>query len=365
MSTILIFLVVIIFLVVAHELGHFFVAKAFHVRVDEFGIGYPPRAKKLFTWRGTLFTLNWLPFGGFVKIFGEDNMTEGEKADSFAYKSRTKRVLIIAAGIIANMVIGIILYSISFGVGFLASPTDFPGSVPLGPSEMLVTNVVDKSPASEAGLNAGDVITSLSVGTEKSSDILSVENVIGFIHAHPDQAITIDLLHSGDARTVVVTPKIGVVGSEPGIGVGLAVAAPIRLPFFQAIVTGTKYAFQEFVSIIHSLGVLVVGIFQGNKALLSQVSGPVGIAQIAGQAYALGFGSFLSFVALISINLAVINLLPFPALDGGRLILELFASKGKSRIPAKVVSVVNQVGFLVLILLMLFVTYHDIRHLFI
>ena len=368
MTTLILFLLVIIFLVVAHELGHFLVAKAFGVKVDEFGVGYPPRAKKLFAWRGTLFTLNWLPFGGFVKIAGEDGVGEGETNASdlsklFPYQKLWKRLLIVVAGILANMVIAVLLYSASFGIGFLASPGDFPGSVPLGTDQTIITDVVPGSPAAAAGIAGGDLITSLSAA--QATDVpSSVDDVVALIHSHSAEAVTLSLVHDGKAKELVLTPVAAAPGEVPTIGIDLSEVSRVRLPFFTAFKTGFVYTGQEFVSTITTLGQLVGGLFHGNKALLGEVSGPVGIAKIAGQAYSLGFGSFLSFVALISVNLAVINLFPFPALDGGRIVMEFFASDGKSRIPAKVIGWVNQIGFLLLIVLMLAVTYHDIRKLF-
>ena len=365
MSTILIFLIVIVFLVVAHELGHFLVAKAFGVRVDEFGVGYPPRAGKMFTWRGTLFTLNWLPFGGFVKIFGEEEGIEvTDTTGSFAYQKMWKRLLIIVAGILANILIAVVLYAMSFGIGFLASPDDFPGSIPLGPNEAIVTDVVPSSPASAAGVASGDIISKLSSPAAQEIPA-SVDDVVNFIHEHGTEAVTLSIVRGNKPQDIIVTPKITTTGAAPTIGIGLAEVARVRLPFWKAITEGGSYTMHEFVSTIETLVALVAGIFHGNNTLLGEVSGPVGIAKVAGQAFSLGIGAFLSFVALISVNLAVINLLPFPALDGGRFVMELFASNGTSRIPKRVVAMVNQIGFLLLILLMLVVTCHDIRHLFV
>ena len=135
------------------------------------------------------------------------------------------------------------------------------------------------------------------------------------------------------------------------------------MPFWAAIAKGFSYTCEQSVAIFVTLGKLIRGSSVGGQSVASQLSGPVGIAQVAGQAFSLGFGALLSIMALISVNLAVLNLLPFPALDGGRLVMEFFTKDGKSRIPAGVVNGVNQVGFGLLILLMLYVTYHDIGRL--
>ncbi len=365
MSTVILFLVVIIVLVVIHELGHFFVAKLFGIRVDEFGIGYPPRAKKLFIWKETLFSLNWLPFGGFVKIYGEeaDDETAEKISNSFTYQKKWKRAAVVLAGIVANTMLAFVLYVASFSIGFLGSPSDFPGSVVVNKPEMLITEVVSGSPASQAKIQAGDLITKITA-SGKTLVPQTAGNIISFIQSNGTAPITLSITHRNISHDVVVTPRDGIVAGKPGIGVGLSEVSLIRLPFFRSIPVAASYTVEEFKSVFNGIGTLVSSAVHGQKGTLSQVSGPVGIAQIAGQAYALGFGSFLTFVALISVNLAVINLLPFPALDGGRLILELFATDGKSRISKRVVALINQAGFILLILLMLYVTYHDIARLF-
>ncbi len=363
MSTVLIFLIVIIVLVVVHELGHFFVAKAFGVRVDEFGVGYPPRARKLFTWRNTLFTLNWLPFGGFVKIYGEETAS-GDTRDSFAHQKLWKRVAVVLAGIVANIVLAMVLYTASFSIGFLSSPSDFPEYVTNTPSMTMITGVTEKSPAQIAGLVSSDRITA--VATRSDTKIPeNVTDIVTFVKKHPTDAISFTIIHAGNTKTVSVTPRIDPATNIPSVGISLAQVVYVRLPFLAACKMSVYYTLQQFVFILHSIGTLISGAFGGGNSLLSQVSGPVGIAQVAGEAYSLGFGSFLAFVALISVNLAVINILPFPALDGGRCILEFFAKDGRSRIPRKVVSAINQISFLLLIVLMLYVTYHDIVRLFV
>ena len=192
LPTILIFLFVIIVLVVGHELGHFFVAKMFGVRVDEFGLGYPPRAKKLFTWKGTLFTLNWLPFGGFVKIFGEDgdpstgSGRDGENKEaisknSFSQQKLWKRWAILVAGIMANVVLAVFLYAASFYLGFLGDIHEFPNAQVVSPAKVTITDVIKGTPAERSGLQVNDEIVGVDV-----DDVVMVPNsandFITFIH---------------------------------------------------------------------------------------------------------------------------------------------------------------------------------------
>jgi regulator of sigma E protease len=361
MQTIIIFILVIVILVVGHELGHFFVAKAFGIRVDEFGIGYPPRAKKMFTWRGTLFSLNWLPFGGFVKIYGEE-LTDNDSVKSsnlFSEQTLWKRVAVVLAGVVANILIAFLLYIASFNIGFLATAGEFPDAVTVGGNQTIIGAVEKNSPAEVAGLHAGDVITQLTTATD-SSIPKNVTEVINFVKKHPNDSIVFTVDRNGSTKSYVAIPKSEIAGDAPAVGISLAEVTHVRLPFWQSVKIAATYTVDQFKYIIHSIGQLISSSFGGGDSLITQVSGPLGIAQVANQAYSLGFGSFLSFVALISINLAVINLLPFPALDGGRCILEFFNRKGRSVISSKIIIAINKISFLLLILLMLYVTYHDI-----
>ncbi len=349
MPTIILFIIALLVLVVGHELGHFFAAKSFGITVEEFGIGYPPRAKKLFRWKGTLFTLNWLPFGGFVKIFGEEGH---ESPSSFSHQKLWKRLVVIVAGVAANIVLGVILYTASFSIGFLGNPSDFPQSVSASPMQVLFTDVHADTPAFSAGLLAGDTVVSVA-GTDGVYVPTTATEFSQYVQKHENQSVTVTVLRGGEEGEIVVVPQKADGAASASIGVTIAEAAHIRLPFFTALSLGFRTTMQEFVGIFSSLGML----FSGG---LGNVAGPVGIAGIAGVAYAFGFGSFLSFMALISVNLAVINLLPFPALDGGRFILECFSKNGVSRIPEKVIGAVNKLGFMALILIMVYVTYKDI-----
>lgn len=357
MSTIILFIIALLVLVVGHELGHFFAAKSFGITVEEFGIGYPPRAKKLFRWKGTLFTLNWLPFGGFVKIFGEDadearKSLEEKKKSSFSHQVLWKRLIVIVAGVVANIVLAVVLYTASFSIGFLGDPHDFPQSVSASSVQVLFTDVHVNTPAASAGLLAGDTVVSVS---SKGAQYVpkNATEFSQYVQEHDGAEIAVRVVRGGKEMDVVVVPRKAEGAASASIGVTIAEAAHIRLGFFDSLALGFSTTLKEFAGIFSSLGVL----FSGG---LGNVAGPVGIAGIAGVAYAFGFGSFLSFMALISVNLAVINLLPFPALDGGRFILECFSKNGVSRIPEKVISAVNKFGFMLLILIMVYVTYKDI-----
>jgi regulator of sigma E protease len=363
MATLLIFLFVIIILVVAHELGHFFVAKSFGVKVDEFGLGYPPRAKKLFTWRGTLFTLNWLPFGGFVKIFGEDDGKITETPNAFSNQKLWKRLAILVAGITANMLLAIFLYFLSFSIGFLGNVNDFPQAHVVSNQELTIIEVLKDTPAYTNGIKVGDKITTLYLDNDDVAFTPhSTEEFIKYIQTNSTKQIHIGVLRDGSEKFFEMTPKNNVANSKPGIGVGIDEIGVLRMNLWDAFVYGFKYTIMQFKMIIVSICMIVSSLFSGSTGIASQLSGPVGIAKFAGAAYSLGIGSFFAFMALISVNLAVVNLLPFPALDGGRMVLEFFTTKGKSKISPRVIAGINQIGFLLLIILMLWVTYHDIFH---
>lgn len=338
MMTVILFLIVIVILVVIHELGHFLVAKRLGVRVDEFGVGYPPRAKKLFHWKGTLFTLNWLPFGGFVRIFGEQSGIAEEGA--FISKPLWKRLAVVLGGIVANMLFAIFLYFIVFTTGFLGNPEERPHAIIISPQTIVVADVLSDSPAEEAGFVLGDTITEVD-----GISITQTEDVVSRIQEGGE------ITFMTEGKDITVTLKEG-----EQLGVALTSAARLRLPLHRALIEAFSQTGRVFVSIFQTLGSVIAG----DKNILNQLSGPVGIATIAGGAYKLGMSAFLSFMALISINLAAINLLPIPALDGGRFILEFFMKRGESVVSNRVIAMINQVGMLLLILLMLYVTYKDI-----
>ena len=368
--SVVIFFIILLVLVLVHEFGHFFTAKNFGIRVDEFGFGFPP---KLFGFKKgeTEYSLNLLPIGGFVKIFGEnpdDENTNGPDAErSFVNKAKWKQAIVLFAGVLANFLLAWILFSISFMSGLPTSVGSESAGLKLSNLNLTVISVLEKSPAQIAGLKSGDKIISV----KSSLDVLNKidpDTLKSFIVLHPKKEIEIKYLRGKDENMHLarMTPtEIGNSTSrEPMIGISMDMIGTARLPFLSAFLEGMRLNWFVTKSTIGGLYTLISEGIYGKTNLLTSVIGPVGMVGIVGDAYQFGFVYLLSFSALISINLAIINLLPFPALDGGRLFFLLIEKIKGSRINPKVTNTANMIGFSILVLLMLVVTYHDVVKLF-
>lgn len=364
--TILTFLVVLVLLILVHEWGHFIVAKKTGMRVDEFGIGFPP---KLFGIKKgeTEYTLNALPIGGFVKIYGEDSeaRADGEEDSqstgrAFTDASYLAQALVLVAGVTMNIIFAWILFSLAFmiGVPSVVSTTE------AGPEAALrITEVYPDTPAAEADIPVGAEVVGI-VENNGSVSAKTPEAFSAYIK-ESEEPVPVRYIYKGEEVTRVVTPeKVSIGGvEEQVIGVSVALVEIERLWPHVALWEGLTLT-------ITSLYAITVGILQflfdalTLNADLSQVAGPVGIAGMVGDASAIGFTSLMFFAAFISLNLAIINLLPFPALDGGRLLFVGIEALTNKKIPPAVVGVTNAIGFGLLILLMLVVTYSDITKLF-
>lgn len=366
--SVIIFIIILSVLVFAHELGHFSVAKFFGIRVDEFGLGFPPRAKKMFTWKGTLFTLNWLPFGGFVKIFGEnpndsEDTENGNLVDEngevkpqgahFASKNRGVQAAVLVAGVVANFIFAWLLISLGFMTG-LPAPAGL--SYDIENPRTVITTIMPGSPAAEAGLRSGDAIISLSRDGNQSS--LAPGDAALFIGESSDP-IMVSVERGDEHFETVVIPEEGIVPDRRAIGISMDIIGVVQLPIHEALWQGLKVTTELTLLTAKALGSFIGNAVIG-QADLSQVTGPVGLAGMVGDARTLGFAYLLSLTALISINLAIVNLMPFPALDGGRLLFVAIESIIRRPIPSKVFNALNTVGFSLLILLMLVVTFRDI-----
>lgn len=346
-------------LVFVHELGHFLFAKKNGIRVDEFAIGFPPR---LFSWKKgeTTYAINLLPLGGYVKIFGENPDDESingpDRERSFVHKGKLVQASVLVAGILFNILFAWVLFVGSYMVGVANVSEDESLN-----SKLLITAVLPDSPAFVAGLKGGDEIVSISQ-TEIAKDTLTPDDVRSRINASSGAPVELTIKRAKDIETITVTPTLKSETSEYLIGIQMALVSNAKLPIHKAIWEGTKTTGlvikETAVGTVFFLWNVVT--FNAN---FDQVAGPVGIAGLVGEAGRFGFGYLLSFAALISINLAILNLIPFPALDGGRLLFVAIEAITKKPIPSRVANMVNLIGFALLLLLMVVITFSDISKL--
>lgn len=335
----------IIFLIIAHELGHFFVARKFKVTIEEFGIGYPPRlwSKKK---NGVIWSVNALPFGGFVKILGEDG--GNEDPNSFSKQKVWKRISILSAGVFMNMLVGWIFFS---GVYMTGSP-----------ERAIIMDIKQNTPAAIAGIERGDIVIALE---SKDIGVIKKPNADEFISLTSKaigKEVSIEISRRGENKVFTLVPRANPPEGEGALGITITNAGFSRQPFFSAISNG-------FMTTIDVVGEIVVGLFSFFAHIFSPtgfdaVAGPIGVVKMASEIGTLGLSYVFQIIGLISINLAILNLIPFPALDGGRilfLIIEKFRGKPA---PERVEQLVNMVGFFALIALMVVVTFKDVSRLF-
>lgn len=358
---IVIFFVILLVLVLVHEFGHFFAAKKFGIRVDEFGFGFPP---KLFgyKWKETEYTFNLLPIGGFVKIFGEDpneeNINGPDFERSFVHKPKYQQAVVLFAGVFANFLLAWVLFSIGFMSGLPASTGSDIVSEELQNVNLIIVSTIPDSPAENAGLISGDKIISLSYEDEKLSNV-NPDNVRSFVISHGNKEIDLEYVRGENTKHAQLIPISKTEEEKPTIGIAMDEIGIAKLPFFTALIEGGRLTLFMMKGTAVGLYGLIRDGLQGRGSFES-VTGPVGMVGIVGDAYKFGFVYLLSFSAIISVNLAIINILPFPALDGGRLFFLLIEKIKGSRINPRIVNTMNTIGFGLLIFLMLIITYHDV-----
>jgi len=334
------FLVVIVVLILAHEIGHFITAKASGVRVDEFGLGFPPRLFGIK--RGeTLYSLNAIPLGGFVKMAGEE---DPKVPRSLASKSIGTRVLVLSAGSLMNFLLPLLLFSIAFMI---------PHNVIMG--KVMVEEVAPDSPAARAGIRPGDTI--LSVNEKPVSNLGDLHR---YIQLNLGKEITLLVQHS-DATTenVRLVPRWKPPEGQGATGILISTSEASLVkqhyPFWRAIPIGVSTCIETFVLFKNGIISMIIG------TAPVEVAGPVGIAQLTGEVAQAGISPLLEFSAFLSINLAIINMFPLPALDGGRIAFVLLEAvrRGK-RIAPKTEGLVHFIGFAMLMAFFLVITYQDI-----
>jgi len=358
--TIIIAIISLIALIFLHELGHFLLAKKFGVKVEEFGFGYPPRiwGKKI---GETLYSINLLPFGGFVRIYGQEKRIEEPR--SFTVKPYWQKALIISGGVISFWIIAAIILSI---VMMLGAPTVVGDSAEgVVEPKVQIIGVASESPAKEAGLKIGDIIKKVQSQKSKVKSIDRVREVQEFTNIHRGEEITLTIQRGKDVFDVFLIPRVSPPSGEGAMGISLVRTALESYPWYEAIWRGVLATGDLTWRILAGWGMLFSSLFQGKGVPAGmEVAGIVGIFQLFAQVGSLGVSYFLNFVAVITVHLAIINILPIPALDGGWLLFITIEKIRKKPLNQKVIESLSSVFFILLIILMILITIKDVMRIF-
>jgi regulator of sigma E protease len=352
MLTAITLIVVIALLVFVHEAGHFIAAKKSGMRVDEFGFGFPPR---LFGFkRGeTMYSINWIPLGGFVKIKGESGEDRDDK-DSFGARPLWQRAHVLIAGVFMNITLAWVLFTIGYIIGMPQLAEELSPYARVSQPEVRVMSVLPGSPADRAGLMPGDAI--VAVDGSVVTDTPAVRDRTSMVDGAP---IALGIDRSGERLEFAVTPETLAETGRQGIGVALARTGLVSYAWYLAPLQAASAVWNLSLNILSAFGSLLRDLFVGQK-VTQEFSGPVGIAFITADVAREGIRHLLQFTALLSLNLAIINVLPFPALDGGRLAF-LFVEAVRGQAASRRLEIAaHNIGFAILMLLVLVVTYRDL-----
>lgn len=368
--TIITFILVLSILVFVHELGHFWTARRFGVKADEFGFGFPPRVWGMYKdkngkWiqvRGnqevknppnTIYSINWLPLGGFVKIKGEDGEAENEN-DSLLSKPIWQRSIVMSAGVTMNILLAAVLISIGLMIGLPQSIEDLGPGAKIESEQIQVLDVLKDSPAAKGGFQLGDIIISID-----GNEFTQVEDIQSYAHDNVNSEINYIVKRGDEKISLQATPEHREDTGRGGIGISISRTGIVSYPWYFAIYEGFKTTFVLLWLILVAFYELIKGLIIG-QGLSADIAGPVGIATLTGQMARMGFVYLLQFTALLSINLAIINFLPFPALDGGRVIFLIIEKIKGSPVKREVEAAIHNIGFMLLMILVLVVTFKDV-----
>lgn len=351
-ETIIALVLVLGLLILVHELGHFMTARYLGVDVEEFGMGFPP---KIFGFKkgGVLYSINWIPFGGFVKIKGESG-EDRDNPKSFASQAPWKKSIILSAGVIMNVILAFVLFWIGFNVGLPQALDDSVKNYKITDKNIVVAEVLPNSPAERSSWQIGDKIISVNGQTFDNMDDLQEH-----LQKNQEQESEWVIAKGDEQKSYKLTPEILEDQTKPMVGIVMLETGVVHYGFLGSIWQAAKVTylmigqmFEAFYSLIYNL------ISRG--ALDARLSGPVGVAVIASQVVSLGWIHVLQFAAVLSLNLAVINILPFPALDGGRLLFVLVETISHRRLNQKAETWIHNSGFILLIILLIFITIRDV-----
>ena len=367
--TLITFLIVLSVLVIAHEFGHFWTARKFGLKPEEFGIGFPPRAfgiyknkdgkwvkvmggKKVEDASDTIYSINWFPLGGFVKL-GEDE-EGGDDPNHFQNKKIWQRMIMISAGVIMNIILAAILISAGLMFGLPQALDNIDARAQVFDKKIQIVEVLGESPAKEAGLKMGDVVVSIN-----GNELTNYENLQKFNADNINQELKYKIKRGQEEFEKTITPITIEETGKGGIGIGIIETGIVKYPWYLAIWEGIKTTIFLTWAIIVAFYELIKGLIVG-QGISADVAGPVGIAVLTGQVARMGFVYVLQFTALLSINLAIINFLPFPALDGGRVLFLIIEKIKGSPVKREVEAVIHNIGFALLMILVLIVTFKDV-----
>ncbi|MDP3982308.1 MAG: M50 family metallopeptidase [bacterium] len=353
-ATILIALFGLVLLITLHELGHFLMARYFNVKVDEFGIGIPPRVwgKQV---GETLYSINLLPLGGFVRLEGEDSSVKGPR--SFSEKPVAQRLAIVAAGVVMFWIISAVIFT------GLALTSGIPSAVPddmrnVNKPMVRVFSVVPDSPAFEAGILPGDII--MEVG---GAPVTTVDQLIFEVESKKGKETSIITKRGRNVEEITLVPRVQ--HKEGALGVQLGRVALVKSLWWEAPLRGIELTADMTWRIVGAFGTVVASLLPGREMPDGvSIMGPIGIVSALQDSLFLGIPHFLFFLSLLSLHLAVINILPIPALDGGRIAFLLVEGARGKAAPEQVEKVIHTAFFILLILLLLFITIQDISSLF-
>ena len=357
------FVLVFGLLIFVHEIGHFLAAKRMGVKVEEFGFGFPPRIFGI-KYGETIYSLNLIPLGGFVKMLGQDdfdvkgNLKKSGKRN-FNNKPAYKRALIMISGVVMNFILAWVLIIVGFSVGM---PVLSDGMSRFSNAEVktniLVMDVDENSPADLAKIKTSDIIYKVN-----NQEIKSKTELQDLIKKNKGKGTTIEIGRDGNRYLLEAVPRKDPPEGEGALGVAIEESNVVKYPWHKAILIGTRETFYLTGLVVKALYGFFKEIFV-SLHISEEAAGPVGIAKMSGHVAQLGWIYLLQFVALLSINLAIINILPFPALDGGRLLfLGIEKARGKP-VSLKIENIIHLVGFGLIIVLLLAVTYKDILRFF-
>lgn len=344
------FILALSVLVLVHEFGHFFAARKTGVKVEEFGLGLPPRiiGKKF---GDTIYSINWLMIGGFCRLYGEDG--DGKGKDAFNNKNPWQKLIIVLGGVLMNLFLAVVIFSVVYAIL----------GVPKETNKVTIIGISKNSPAEKAGLKEDDVILKVGDKEVKAPNELTTEVV-----KYKGKNVNLEIGGASHASPVQVQVEVreNPPEGEGSVGIAISNTEMVKVPwyrFYEGIGAGFKEAFYWGKIIINGVGEMVWGLVTGHVP--KDVSGPVGMYEATSSIKNnQGLLAVIHFFGIVSVNLAVVNVLPFPALDGGRIVFVLYEMIFRKKANQKFEIIVNNIGMMVLLGLILLITVGDIRRIF-